>query len=96
MYVVEQLDENVTNRTRQRATVTDWQPYKAMLKPMRTAARRIRVDRENGHVCMIIGYNSDTDEIAISDSWGPRYAERWITAEEANAISQGEFTIISR
>jgi hypothetical protein len=43
---------------------------------------------------MIIGYNSKTDEIAISDSWGPQFAERWITTDEANAISQNEFTVI--
>ena len=30
-----------------------------------------------GHICLITGYNERTREIAISDSWGPDYAERW-------------------
>jgi hypothetical protein len=43
---------------------------------------------------MIIGYNRETGEIAISDSWGPEFAERWLTLEEAEAISQGSVTSI--
>ena len=31
-----------------------------------------------GHICLIMGYNAETDEIAISDSWGPDYTERWL------------------
>ncbi len=43
---------------------------------------------------MIIGYNRATGEVAISDSWGPAFAERWLTFEEAEAVSHGEFTIV--
>jgi hypothetical protein len=46
-------------------------------------------------MCLIIGYNKATGEIAISDSWGPRFAERWITVEEATAVSQGFLQVIS-
>lgn len=95
LFVDPTLDENVTNRSRQRRSVTDWKTYQAMLKPFRRGANRIRVDHENGHICMIIGYNAGTGEVAISDSWGPQYAERWITVEEANAVSQGEFTVVN-
>ena len=59
------------------------------------AARRFRVDRASGHVCMIIGHNKQTGEIAVSDSWGPEYAERWVTPEEARAVSQGTFQVIN-
>jgi hypothetical protein len=44
---------------------------------------------------LIIGYNRATDEIALSDSWGPSYAERWITADEAEAISQSAMAAIT-
>jgi hypothetical protein len=44
---------------------------------------------------MIIGYNKKTNELAITDSWGPNYAERWITVEEAQAISQGILSQVS-
>lgn len=40
-----------------------------------------------GHMCLIIGYNKKTGEIAISDSWGPRFTERWISQEEAEKVS---------
>jgi hypothetical protein len=42
-----------------------------------------------GHICLIIGYNQQTGEIAISDSWGPRFAERWVRAREAQKVSSG-------
>ncbi len=95
MYVVPLLDERVSERSLQRESVTDWEAYGKLLEPYRKAARSIRTDRDNGHMCMIVGYNEETDEIAISDSWGPSYAERWMTEEEANAISAGRFTVIN-
>ncbi len=95
MFVERSVDKSVTERSAQRESVSDWEAYKKLLQPYRKAARSIRPDRENGHMCMIIGYNDETDEIAISDSWGPSYAERWITLEEANAISQGQFTVVN-
>lgn len=33
-----------------------------------------------GHICLITGYNEKTSEIAISDSWGPKFNERWFPA----------------
>ena len=40
-----------------------------------------------GHICLIIGYNLETGEIAISDSWGPKFAERWVPIEEIQQVS---------
>ena len=93
---IDSLDKTITDRSIQRSTTTNWNAYKEMLKPWRKEARNIRTSRGSGHMCMIIGYNANTGEIATSDSWGPQYAERWITEEEANVISQGDFTIISK
>lgn len=47
-----------------------------------------------GHVCLIIGYNKKTGEIATSDSWGPRFAERWVKVSDAQKVSRGEMNII--
>lgn len=47
-----------------------------------------------GHICLVIGYNQQTGEIAISDSWGPRFAERWVPAHEAQKVSYGSMNII--
>ena len=47
------------------------------------------------HACLIIGYNEDTGEIAVSDSWGAEYEERWVSAEHAQQVSQGLIYLIS-
>ena len=40
--------------------------------------------------------NKETfDEVAVSDSWGPEFEERWVTGVEATAVSQGVFQIVS-
>lgn len=95
MRVERETDRAVSERSALRRKATDWDEYKESLKPVRREARKIKTDPDNGHVCMIIGYNADTQELAISDSWGPAYAERWITIEEAEAIDQREFMIVN-
>lgn len=95
MQVVEPLNTDLVLRTRHRNETSDWEAWKEKLDPLRREARRLRPGREGHHVCMIVGYNRETGEIAISDSWGPQFAERWITIEEAEAISQSDFTIIN-
>jgi len=94
MYVVPEINELISSRTRERKQVTDWEEWKKSLDPFRRAARQIKTERDAGHVCMIIGYNRQTGEVAVSDSWGPAFALRWMTMEEAEAVSQGEFQII--
>lgn len=47
-----------------------------------------------GHICLIIGYNKQTGEIAISDSWGARFAERWVPVANMEAASNGNMNII--
>jgi hypothetical protein len=88
MKVVPKLNNDITQRFDTRKEVTDWEAWKQSLKPMRKAASKLRRQDGNGHLCMIIGYNSQTGEIAVSDSWGPAFKERWLTVEEAEAISR--------
>ncbi|HAQ58492.1 MAG TPA: hypothetical protein DCR32_05680, partial [Opitutae bacterium] len=52
-------------------------------------------DITSAHACMIIGYNKATGEIAVSDSWGPAYNERWISVEQAEQVSQGSIYLVS-
>ena len=49
---------------------------------------------ENLHICIIHGYNKTTGEIAFTDSWGPRFTERWISAKEAEHFSSGRCWVI--
>lgn len=94
MYVSPQVNKPATERMKERVAVTDWTAWNKSLDPVRRGARDITVDTNAGHVCMIIGYNQKTGEIAISDSWGKQFEERWITNEEAQAITQRSFMVI--
>ncbi|NQU10681.1 hypothetical protein HQ590_07825, partial [bacterium] len=95
MYVHPALDYQITSRSRARLRVTDWDEWVEKLKPARREARRLHIEREGSpHMCLIVGYNERTEEIAISDSWGPDFAERWLTVEEAKALSRNEFYIL--
>ncbi len=49
---------------------------------------------DNRHVCMIIGYNESTNEIAVSDSWGKSFELRWVPLEVANWVSAGRLFMI--
>ena len=77
-----------------RKAMADPESWAASLELARKAAKDWPDDPEAGHVCMIIGYNEKTGELAVSDSWGPQFAERWVTAEEAQMVSQGRFYVI--
>ncbi|MEA2069630.1 MAG: C39 family peptidase [Verrucomicrobiota bacterium] len=55
---------------------------------------RIPTGGIGGHICLIIGYNKKTGEIAISDSWGSKYSERWVKAHEAQLVSRGYMNVI--
>jgi hypothetical protein len=93
MVVDEKLDRDLTSRIRQR-TDADPDAWLKTLAEKRKAARSIKKNLNNGHVCLLIGLNRKTGELATSDSWGPEFSERWITIEEARAISQGDLGAI--
>jgi hypothetical protein len=82
-------------RTAERKHVENWDTWAQSLKPFRREARNIPLDDAGSHICMIIGYNKKTGEIATSDSWGPQYRERWMTEEEVLALSIDEMLLIS-
>ena len=52
--------------------------------------------KDKFHVCMIIGYNEATQELAVSDSWGANYAMRWVHLDEAAAVGNGRGFAIKR
>lgn len=51
-------------------------------------------EEENYHMCLIIGYNEKTQELAVSDSWGDRFEIRWTPVEVANWASNGMLVVI--
>ena len=42
-----------------------------------------------GHICLIVGFNEETGEIAVSNSWGDQENEpAWIPLKLALCVSQ--------
>ncbi len=82
------------SRMEARMTMTDPAAWDDTLKDARKAARKFRLEKETGHVCLITGYNKASRELCVSDSWGPEFKERWVTEEEAQAVSQNSFYTI--
>ena len=95
MYSMDEVNREINARMGRRESAANPEEWKEELSDARKAARKIQPDRDSGHVCMIIGYNEKTDELAVSDSWGRNYEERWITVEEANAVTQGSSLVIN-
>jgi len=98
------FNKATSDQTKQRETaIQNPAQWKEVLKKLKKEAhkadrsgdRKAEKAGSTGHVCMIIGYNPITDEIAISDSWGPDFAERWITVDQALAVSQGPMFLIN-
>jgi hypothetical protein len=78
-----------------RVAVSNWNDWSMRFLPSLKKTKPLKPDPEWGHICLIIGYNQKTREIAISDSWGPETTERWMTEEEAKQIKQpGALSII--
>jgi len=93
MDVDERINRDLSLRLKERAS-SDLATWNKLLEAKRKAARSIRKNPQNGHVCLLIGCNRKTGELATSDSWGPEFTERWITVEEARALSQGDLGAI--
>jgi len=94
MYSTPEMNRAVNGRLAARQAMTDPSSWAALLAGAREAAKKMTKDRETAHLCMITGYNKQTGELAFSDSYGPDFEERWITVEEAEAVSQGLFYVI--
>ncbi len=93
MFSSQEYNDLANQRTIERSQQDDWEEWKDRT---RDDARGIELRRDimAAHACMIIGYNKETDEIAVSDSWGPQYELRWIPAAHAEQVSQGSVYLI--
>lgn len=93
MFSSREYNSFVNKRTTERLSVNDWKVWKDRSK---NEARDIHLlkDFMSAHACMIIGYNNKTEEIAVSDSWGPSYAVRWVPVDQIEQVSQGSIYLI--
>lgn len=103
MFVIPRLNTDINQRSHARRQVRNWSEWTDRLEDARRAGKDLKLtvsadgggDNQGGaHSCMLIGYNAQTRELAMSDSWGPEYAERWLTEEEAQAITGGALWVI--
>jgi len=85
-----QADKN----TEKRKSVTDWTAYATEIAADAQAFTAKAKPEDNRHICMIIGYNEKTNELAVSDSWGARFELRWVPLPVANWASAGHFFMI--
>jgi hypothetical protein len=75
----------------------DWDQWKTLLDQARITsdAKQPPLGPDGGHQVLITGYNPETREIAWSDPWGRDTKERWMTMQEAQRCTLGEYYIIT-
>ena len=94
MYSTPDFNAAAGRRVEPRRRMTDAEAWSRELEDDRRRAKDFREDPDSSHVCLIIGYNKASRELCVSDSWGPRFKERWVTEEEAQAVSGNGFYVI--
>ncbi len=77
-------------RSAARRGMTEPAKWKKGWKP-KMSAKDLGKTNWFAHVCLVVGYNPLTEEVAIADSWGPDHRERWHSFDEFKAVSLGEF-----
>ncbi len=87
-------NEAADTNTAERAKVTDWQEHAAKIATEYADLVKSPKPADNYHLCMIIGYNEATQELAVSDSWGARFELRWVPLAVANWASNGSLVMI--
>ena len=98
--VTKETEQKINLHTTERQTLTgpaDWEKYRHHLdEEDKSLAPLTRDDPTimGAHMRLIIGYNSVTQEFAISDSWGSSYALRWISVREAQSTHLGSLDYI--
>ena len=80
--------------TRQRMKANDVKLWKKTLNELLKRSPKLKEDPDQSHICLVVGFNDATGELAVSDSWGPDYELRWISEDEAQDISAGNFYVI--
>ncbi len=87
-------NETANKNTSRRRSVTDWTSWAKEIEEQADAVTKQESEQDNHHICMIVGYNEATNELAVSDSWGASYERRWVPAPVANWASSGGLFMI--
>ncbi len=92
-----EFNQTADTYTKARAAVSSASPSALAdwAREQRRVGADLKPDASYAHVCLLIGYNRATGELAFSDSWGPSFAERWLPAPATQAVSQGELWVLN-
>lgn len=93
LYSTNQFTQEANKLTKKRGKVEQRDEWIRFLSELREGYRPELYGYSNGHAAMVIGYNKETDEVAISDSWGPEFELRWIPIELAEAVFRDFYVI---
>jgi len=94
MRSLSKYNEVARSRTKERKKVEDYAAWTSDIQAEADQLSSKLSAPQNHHICLIIGYNEETKELAVSDSWGPRYELRWVHIDIAKAVtSRGGFVI---
>ena len=95
MRSLQEYNQIANARTKERASVEDFAQWATdIASEASKVTDSMETNESNHHICLIVGYNETTNELAVSDSWGPRYELRWIHIDIAKAVtSRGGFVI---
>jgi hypothetical protein len=94
LHSVEKYNEIADKNTKARENVTDWKSHSATILAENAEIATTAKPEANGHICMIVGYNEATQEVAVSDSWGPEFERRWVPIGVADWASAGSIFMI--
>jgi hypothetical protein len=94
MCAVDEYGNTASANTEKRKSVIDWAAYTTEITAKAEELAKSPKPEANHHICMIIGYNEKTGELAVSDSWGPKFERRWVPVKVADWASQGGLFMI--
>lgn len=94
MLSVDEYNKTADENTAKRKETKDWAAYAKEVAANADGVAGGAKPGANHHLCMIIGYNEATAELAVSDSWGPEFERRWVPVKVANWASQGNLFLI--
>lgn len=94
MYSGDDYNQRANSRTAAREKSSNPRAWDESLRDERKDAKKMSIDTTAGHICIIVGYNKTTGEVAVSDSWGPEYELRWVLFEEVERVSIREVAYV--
>jgi hypothetical protein len=94
MCSMEEYNKIADKNTDAREKITDWKAYATKIATENANLAKSDKPSSNHHLCMIIGYNEATQEVAVSDSWGNKFEKRWVPISVANWVHNGQLVMI--